>query len=69
VSTETLADALLKEQARCRELLGIYREIGHAGAFAAAMLELSLKRADEAVMSGDLAAMIAAYRDLVGYES
>jgi len=33
------------------------------------MLELSLKRADEAVMSGDLAAMIAAYRDLVGYES
>lgn len=65
---ETLGDALPKAQARAREILGHYKEIGAAGAFRAAMIEASLRKADEAVMSGDLAAMIDAHCDLMGYQ-
>jgi hypothetical protein len=50
--------------ARVREVLGHYKEIGPAGMFGAAMIEQSLRAADKAVMSGDLVAMIAAYKDL-----
>ena len=65
---ETLGDALPKEQARVREILGHYKEIGPAGAFGAAMIEVSLRKADAAVMSGDLLAMIDAYNDLKEYK-
>jgi hypothetical protein len=65
---ETLGDALPNEQARVREILGHYREIGPAGAFGAAMIEASLRKADAAVMSGDLPAMIDAYNDLKEYK-
>lgn len=66
---ETLGEALPKEQARVREILGLYKEIGPAGAFGAAMIEASLRKADAAVMSGDLIAMIDAYNDLKEYEA
>ncbi len=65
---ETLGDALPKEQARVREILGHYKEIGPAGMFGAAMIEASLRKADAAVMSGDLLAMIDAYNDLNEYK-
>lgn len=61
---ETLADALPKEIAHVREVLGHYRDIGPAGMFGAAFIEQDLKRADQAVMSGDLIAMIAALNAL-----
>ena len=61
---ETLGDALPKEQARVREILGHYKEIGTARMFGAAMIEQSLKNSDQAVMSGDLVAMLRAYEDL-----
>ncbi len=61
---ESLGEALLKEQARVREILGGYIQIGPSGAFGAAMIEQSLRAADKAVMNGDLAAMIVAYKDL-----
>jgi hypothetical protein len=48
---ETLADALPKEMARVREILGYYKEIGPAGMFGAAMIEQDLRAADAAVMS------------------
>ena len=41
------------EQARCRELLRHYVTIGSTGAFATALIEQSLKRADRAVIEGD----------------
>lgn len=63
-SAESLGEALPKEQARVREILGFYKEIGPAGAFGAAMIEQDLRRADEAVISGDLVAMIQAYNTL-----
>ena len=61
---ETLGDAIPKEQARVREVLGHYKDIGPAGMFGAAMIEQTLRRADQAVMSGDVVAMIAAYTEL-----
>lgn len=61
---ETLADALLEELARVREVLGHYKEIGLPGAFGAAMIEQDLRAADIAVMSGDLVGMIRAYTAL-----
>lgn len=66
---ETLGDALPKEQARVREVLGHYKAIGPAGMLGAAMIEQSLRLADAAVASGDVVAMIAAYKDLEQIES
>lgn len=62
----TLADALPKEMARVREVLGHYREIGPAGMFGAAMIETDLRAADRAVMSGDVAAMLRSLKTLQG---
>lgn len=61
---ESLAEAIPKEQQRVRELLIEYKRLGNPGAFGAAMLEAELARADQAVMSGDLTAMIRAYEAL-----
>lgn len=63
---ETLADALPKEMARVREVLGRYREIGPAGMFGAAMIEQDLRNADRAVMSGDVIAMLRSLETLRG---
>jgi hypothetical protein len=62
--TLTLGEALPQEQARCRELLTQYKQIGPAGVFGAAMIEAALKRADQAVMSGDPVAMLRTYDEL-----
>lgn len=62
--SESLGDALPKEQARVRVVLGHYKEIGPSGAIGAMFIEQSLASADRAVMSGDISAMIAAYKDL-----
>ena len=63
---DSLGEALPKEQARVRALVLAYRDpdLRGAGEIAARMMEASLKSADEAVMSGDIAAMILAYNDL-----
>jgi len=66
---ESLGTALPKEQARVREVLGHYKEIGPAGMFAATMIEQSLQKADQAVISGDVVAMMVAYQDLQKIES
>jgi 2-polyprenyl-3-methyl-5-hydroxy-6-metoxy-1,4-benzoquinol methylase len=62
--SESLAEALPNEQSRVREVLSCYQEIGPSGALACAMIEQSLKNADQAVMSGDVVAMMVAYNDL-----
>lgn len=61
---ETLAEALPREMARVREVLGHYREIGPAGMFGAAMIEQDLRAADRAVMSGDVVAMLRSLKTL-----
>ena len=60
----SLGEELPKEKARVREILGYYKEIGPAGAFGAAMIEQALRRADEAVISGDIMAMLRSYQEL-----
>lgn len=62
--SKSLADALPEEQARCRELLRIYREVGPSGRFAAMVVEQALRRADRAAASQDVVAMISAYKEL-----
>lgn len=66
---ETLADALPKEMARVREVLGHYHQIGQAGMFGAAMIEQDLRAADAAVMSGDVVAMLRAFDALKQIEA
>ena len=68
---ESLAEALLKEQARVRELIVMYRDpaLNGAGNLAAAMMEQSLAAADRAIVSGDVVSMIRCYEDLKGYEA
>jgi len=69
MTTETLADALPKEMARVREVLGHYKEIGPAGMIGAAFIEQDLREADQAVMSGDVIRMIRSLKTLQGIES
>ena len=64
MTTETLADALPKEMARVRVILGHYKEIGPAGVFGAAFCELDLAAAARALASGDLVEMIRASKRL-----
>lgn len=68
MSTTTLADELPRQQERCRGILEAAREIGPAGLFLVAMLRQSLAAAEKAAASGDVAAMVAACRDLQGYK-
>lgn len=62
----SLAEAFPQEQARVRELLGLYKEIGPAGLFGATMIELTLARADLAAASGDVIAMLRSFEELRG---
>lgn len=64
MTTKTLAEALPEECARVRVVLGYYREIGPAGMIAAALIEQDLRAADRAMVSGDVVAMLAAYKTL-----
>lgn len=65
----SLAEALPKEMERVREVLGLYRQIGPAGMFGAAMIEQDLRAADRAVMSGDVVAMLRSYQALQRIEA
>lgn len=64
MTTETLADALPKECARVREVLGYYKAVGPAGFFGAAMIETELRAADKAMASGDVVAMLRSMKAL-----
>jgi len=66
--SESLAEAFPKEQARCRELLQAYRDIGPAGMFGAAHIEAVLRAADRAAASGDVIAMLQAYEAMQACE-
>lgn len=65
----TLGDEFPKEQARVREVLGYYKEIGPAGAFGAAMIEDVLRRADRAAVSGDVIEMLRVFKELKEIEA
>lgn len=65
--TESLAEALPKEQERVREIVAIYDTVPN-GHIAATMMRRSLAEAERAAASGDVVAMMRAYEDLKGYE-
>ena len=65
--SESLAEALPKEQVRVREIVAIYDTV-HGGALAASMMRLSLTEAERAAATGDVVSMAKAYEDLKGYE-
>lgn len=60
----TLGDALPREIARVQELHALYVSLGPDGLFGATTMRLALEAASRAMIEQDLAAMIAAYRDL-----
>ena len=62
----SLGEAYPQEQARVRELLGIYKGLGPVGTFGAVMIEDVLKRADKAAIEGDVVAMIRLYKEMQG---
>jgi hypothetical protein len=64
MSSPSLGELLPKEQARVREVLGHYKEIGPVGRFGAYMIEKELQAADKAIMSGDVVEMLKAYKAL-----
>lgn len=64
---DTLADALPREIERVQEIIKEYESVP-AGHLAAAMMRQDIKRAHEAMMSGDLAGMISAHQALKEYE-
>jgi len=59
----SLGEEYPKEQARCRELLKVYQGIP-TGFIGASLIEIVLQEADQAVVSGDLPAMIVAFEKM-----
>lgn len=62
----SLGEEFPKMQAQVRELLMTYKELGPIGIFGATMIEQVLRRADEAVMSGDVVLMTQSYEEMKG---
>jgi len=69
MSTETsLGEALPREMARVRdELMPLYQSIGMAGVPALTLMRISLDAAAQAMIEGDVVAMLRCYEDLKGY--
>ena len=63
-SMSTLGVELPEEQARVRQLLIQYHEIGPNGAFGAMMIEQALAEADRAAVSGNVQKMLQALHKL-----
>jgi hypothetical protein len=65
----TLGEALPKEMERVTGLIEIYASLPRmAGAIAVGMMRADLKRATEALASGDVHAMMQAYKALKDYK-
>jgi hypothetical protein len=62
----TVGDEFPKEQARVRELLEEYINIGPAGTFGALMIRQVLARAEQAMASGDIVAILQSFDELKG---
>lgn len=64
---DTLAAALPREMVRVTQIASEYRKV-EMGFIAAALMEVSVKRAQKAIESGDVVEMLRAYADLQRYE-
>jgi len=61
---ENLAQGLIRELNRNRELLQEYKEIGPAGAFGAKMIEGDIAAGEKAQGDGDVVAMVRVFETL-----
>ena len=66
--SETLAEALPKEIARCEHLVEIYKELGPVGIFARTMIQIDIDAAKRATVEMDAVGMLRAYEKLRGAE-
>jgi len=63
-----LIDGLHEQMERVRGIIKIYDELPkNAGAFASAMMKISIKNAEILMANGDTVGMIKAYNDLKEY--
>lgn len=65
---ENIIEGIQRQCDRVRKILPLYDEIP-TGVFAATMMRNSIKAAEAAIASGDVLAMLSAYKDLEGYEA
>lgn len=64
----SVGEALPDEIARVTKLIALYATLeGGAGRFAIAMMQRAIKSAGDAMVSGDVVAMVRAYDDLKGF--
>lgn len=68
VASKNLAQGLLEELRRCRDLLKMYEDIGQPGFFAASMLKIGIEQAEDAQANGDVIQMLKSYEELKEYE-
>lgn len=61
---EDLAQALVRELNRNRDLLQVYKEIGPNGAIGARFIELDIKAGEKAQGNGDVIEMLRAFEAL-----
>jgi len=64
----TVGEDYPKEQARCREVLSQYKELGQSGVLGGMMIEATLREADAAMASGDIVRILQAYKAMQGVE-
>ncbi len=66
--TTSVGEDMPRQMARVRMIQRNARELGVEGFFLVTLAEGSLIEAEQAIASGDLARIIAAYEDLKGYK-
>ena len=64
---DTLGDALPREIERVQELIKEYESVPN-GNIAASLMKADIKRANEAMISGDIVGMVSAYSALKDYK-
>lgn len=64
----TLADGLVEEMSRCRELVSQYKALGPVGAFGACLIADAMDRTSRAMLEGDTAQMVRCYQLLKGLQ-
>lgn len=67
---KNLMEALLEEISRVKEMIELYKSLpGKAGILASRLMELDVKKAEEAISSGELIDMIRIFEALKKYQN
>ena len=63
---KSLAEALPEQITRVQDLIALYKSVPN-GQFAAALMQRDIDMAHKAMMEGDVAKMLTAYKELEGW--